>query len=230
MGGRGPARFVEVAGVAGAGKTTLTGLLCADGHFRRGGFIHARTPSHLAHVVRSLPGLLPVVAGPSVRGLGPTWRELKLMVYASRWHRVLRRRAEPGTVTLLDQGPLYAVVRLRAEAALHGDPRFERWCDRVLDVWADELAAVVWLDADDGVLLDRIHRRRGSHEAKGLPVADVGRFVQRYRALFEAVFEAISSRGGPQVLRFDTGGPPATEVAAAVRAALVGGVPGGGHG
>ncbi|MGH2630447.1 MAG: hypothetical protein ACRDHI_07805, partial [Actinomycetota bacterium] len=53
--------LVEVTGVAGAGKTTVTDLVCAGGPgFRRAEFIHTRVPGHVGHVVHAAPRVLPM--------------------------------------------------------------------------------------------------------------------------------------------------------------------------
>ena len=52
--------LVEVAGVAGSGKSTLTRSMCESSEFNEGGFIHTRLPSHLLQVARAIPRLLPI--------------------------------------------------------------------------------------------------------------------------------------------------------------------------
>jgi thymidylate kinase len=223
MSGPGRPYLVEVAGVAGAGKSTLVRLLCADGErFRRAEFIHARNPAHLAEIARSLPRLLPILARNVMPGRRLTWREVKLLVYASSWHRLLGRKATyRDTVTLLDQGPIYALVRLTANGArVTRSASFARWRDQVLDAWSGRLGAVVWLDAEDRILLDRIEGRARTHGTKDQPEA-VGRaFLARYRELFAELLDRLERRGGPPILRFDTGKTGSEQLAADVRQAL----------
>lgn len=218
--------LVEVTGVAGAGKSTLVDLLCRDAGFRRADSIHARDPGHLLHIARSIPRLLPIL----VRNLRPgprlSWADVKLLVYATGWHRVLARRAgSGGGVTLLDQGPIYALVRLTAkDARVTRSPRFRRLRDATLDAWAGRLGTVVWLDAEDAVLWRRINHRVQPHGTKGAR-AEVGRaFIVRYRELFEELLGRMQARGRPRILRFDTGATPSERIAAQVREALMAGV------
>ena len=223
MSGPGRPYLVEIVGIAGAGKSTLVRLLCADGErFRRAEFIHARNPAHLAEIARSLPRLLPILARNVMPGRRLTWREVKLLVYASSWHRLLDRKATyRDTVTLLDQGPIYALVRLSANGAqVTRSASFARWRDQVLDAWSARLGAVVWLDAEDRILLDRIDGRARTHGTKDQPEV-VGRaFLARYRELFAELLDRLERRGGPPILRFDTGGTGSEQLAADVRRAL----------
>jgi thymidylate kinase len=217
--------LVEVAGVAGAGKSTLVHLICereADCH--RADFIHARTLEHLGYMAHSLPRSAPILAG-NLRGRPRLdWAGFKLIVYATEWHRFLNRKPEyRHGVTLLDQGPIYALVRLKAKGArVTTGARFERWWDETLELWAGELGALVWLDAPDRILMDRINGRDQWHGTKG-ERDDVGqRFIARYRALFEEVLHRIEIRGGPQILRFDTSRMSSERLAAEIRPFLAG--------
>ena len=159
--------LVEIAGVAGAGKSTLARRLSrGEGDVRVGDFIHTRTPAHLRYVVHSLPRIAPILAGTLGPGPRLSWPEAKLLVYVTEWHRFLCSRAEyEGGVTLLDQGPLYALVRLKAQGKnVTGRAAFERWWNEMLEQWASHLDLVVWLDAPDAVLWERINGRDQRHD------------------------------------------------------------------
>jgi deoxyadenosine/deoxycytidine kinase len=198
--------LVEVAGVAGAGKSTLTHLLCqGEADCSRADFIHARTPEHLAYVAHSLPRLLPILIGNLRPRSRLSWAEFKLLVYVSEWHRFLNRKSEyDHGCTLLDQGPIYALVRLKAESKSASVPAFERWWNQKLELWAHQLSTIIWLDTADQVIWDRINERGQRHRTKGAPL-DVGRrFLAKYRRLFEEVLDRVSMVGGPEILRFDT--------------------------
>lgn len=221
---RGRPHLVEVTGVAGAGKSTLVELACrSDAGRRRAGFIDARNPAHLGRIAASVPRLLPVL----LRNLGPgprfTWAEVKLLAYATSWRREFRRPGYAHGVTLLDQGPVYAMVRLKALGKrATTSAAFERWWNRTVELWSHELAAVVYLDANDDVLWERINGRPQPHGTKGEPES-VGRaFIARYRRLFDEIIERLDRPGGPTILRLDTTEATPEQLAARLEPVLSG--------
>ena len=224
--GRGPATLsgderVEILGVAGAGKSTLATRLVRGAGVEMADFIHTRRPSHLLQVVRGIPRLLPVLAAGLTRPPRMSWPEWKLLVYVTRWRSVLERRTPPGTVLLFDQGPLYALVRLDAEGKpFTTRPAFERWRDEMVEGWANELSAVIFLDAPDAVLWERINERPQDHKAKGEEAHAGLRFLARYRRSFEDLLRRMEKLGGPPVFRFDTSSRTASQIAEKVEAVL----------
>ena len=219
--------LVEVTGVAGSGKSTLVRRLCEDlPQARRATFIETRDPRHLAALAGAIPATAPIL----VRNLGPgprmSWPDVKLLAYVTRWDRVLRRTPEyRHGITALDQGPLYALVRLRAQGRRVGETAaFRRWWDRSLARWAPQLGVVVVLDSDDDVLLERINRRDQAHSTKGRPADDARAFLARYRSLFDETLRRLDRTGGPTVMRFDTGGMTTDEILERVRPVIAGDV------
>ena len=55
----------------------------------------------------------------------------------------------------------------------------------MVEGWADELSVVIFLDAPDAVLWDRINERPQGHRAKGDEAKAGRRFIARYRRSFE---------------------------------------------
>jgi len=217
--------LVEITGVAGSGKSTLARHLADDSADARiAEFIHTRIPRHLAHMVLSIPRLLPILARNLVMPPRLSWADVKLLVYVAEWDRFLRARAEyRHGLTLFDQGPVYALVRLRAQGkGVTRSAAFTRWWDGALERWAGALAAVVYLDASDPVLLERIDGRAQAHATKGQPEDAARGFLERYRRLFEEALGRLDRAGGPQVVRVDSGATSADRIAADVRAALAG--------
>jgi broad-specificity NMP kinase len=207
---------VEILGVAGAGKSTVARLLGRVTGVEMAEFIHTRQPSHLLEVARALPRLLPLLLGGVARRPRISWPEVKLLVYVTRWRRFLGRRGRrPGTILLFDQGPLYALVRLKAEGKPFADRRaFETWTDEMLEGWARELGVVVWLDAPDDVLWSRINERSQGHKKKGEDVETGHDFIVRYRRCFEDVLHRMEDLDAPpQLLRFDTSTSAAEQIA-----------------
>lgn len=218
-----PPYLVEVLGPAASGKSTVTrSLRQHEPDWKIADFIDTRTPEHLRYVFQSMPRLVPILG----RGLADrprlTWREFKLLVYVTEWHRFLERKSEHRHgITLLDQGPIYALVRLRAEAGgFTGAASFTRWWDEMLERWTHRLGAIVYLDAADRVLWTRVNNRDQAHTTKGMSEAVGREFLTRYRRLFEEVLERVGASGAPEILRFDTGVTDAEPLASQIRRIL----------
>lgn len=213
--------LVEVTGPAGSGKTSLTSSLVARGQWDRAPFISARDPAQMALFVSSLPRLAPTMALNLARPPRMTWADFKLMVYATTWMRWLGRRDPvPDRVLLLDQGPVYALVRLRAKGlGVTSERVFQEWWSKMLDQWLRDLSLIVLLDAPDDILLARIDQREQNHAIKGHS-PDIGReFIRRYRELFDEVADRTRS-AEVELLRFDTGTSSTGEIAASVADAI----------
>jgi adenylate kinase family enzyme len=223
-GRRGPASAgalrVEVLGVAGSGKTTLARALRSDHDTVQADFIHTRIPRHLAELFRSVPRLLPILADGLVRRPRISWREVKLLAYATRWRSFVG--APPGTaVVVFDQGPLYAIVRLAAEGKpFTRRPSFARWRTATLRDCRTQIDVVVWLDAPDEVLWRRINERNQAHATKGGDAASGYRFLGRYRVAFELLAGELDVAGGPTIVRLDTGARSPDRIADGVRVLL----------
>lgn len=212
--------LVEVTGVAGSGKSTLARLLADGPDARLAGFIHTRDPRHLGVAIRTVPRLLPLLARNVVTPPRLSWADTKLLAYVTGWHRVVRGYG-PG-MTVFDQGPVYALVRLRAQGrGVMRTAAFARWWDQELERWSGELSAVVYLDAEDPVLLERIGGRAQAHVAKGQPQDVARRFLERYRGLLGETLGRLERLGGPKVVRLDSGVTSAERLAAELAPVLV---------
>ena len=207
--------LLEVAGVAGAGKSTLARAICeGDPRCRRAEFIRTRTPGHVREVVLALPRTIPVLVDSLARPR-LSWPEFKLLAYVTRWQRLLERRPSyRDRVAVLDQGPLYALVRLRTQKPeLWTRPRARRWWAGLLEGWLSAFDGLVGLVAPDEVRWGRINDRSQSHATKGLSFEEAVAFLGRYRALFADILDRAEAAGRPLVLRFDTSVTSPTEIA-----------------
>ena len=211
--------LVEVTGIAGSGKSTVTSLLI-EADYTPAKFISARDPEQITLFLRSLPQIAGLIAENVKHPPRMTWADFKLVVYVSSWDDYLNREAPDGTL-IFDQGPLYALVRLRAKGlGVAKTPAFAEWWSRMLGKWLDTMSLVVWLDADDDVLLGRVNQRDRSHDLKGVHLQRAKEFIHLYRTLFTEVEAEINRRGNPAIHRIDTGHSTAEEAANEVIAAV----------
>ncbi len=208
---------VELAGPAGAGKTTVARALVRSLPGARLG----SPPGRLA-TIRSVVTTAPVLlASRSLAAPGRWWSEAELrsVGYLLAWQHELRD-AVAGEPLLLDHGPVFRLAMLVAgqpQALRH--PVFGPWWWRTATTWGRLLDMVVVLDAPTDDLIARIEARPREHRVRGADPREVERFVDAYRVAFDQVLRVVSHEGTP-VVRVDTAAPPEV-VADAVRARLL---------
>jgi shikimate kinase len=202
-----PGTWVEIVGVAGSGKSTLTDTLTTCGvPWHVADSLQTRRPAHWPYVLDALPAVARM-GWLGVRALSPlTWDEAKFVIYVSEWERYLRvQHVSEHRATVLDQGPLFALARLLwTEKPLTRTRTFEAWVEEMLDGWSRALAAIVWLDAPEDVLIGRINGRAQQHEVKGASASAAADLLRRHRAAYDRLFTVVERLGRPEVLSFDT--------------------------
>lgn len=202
---------VELVGVAGTGKSTLTRSLCSEGAVCAE-TLHTRQLRHWPYVARAALPVAALTAAGGARPRRPGWEELKFALYASSWDRYLRDTAPagPGRLVILDQGPVFALARiLWGDSRMAATHRFDLWLDRTLRRWSSTLDAILWLDAPDAVILPRIDGRAQAHEVKGATADRAQDVLARHRAAYARVRQALETIGSPRIVDIDTstGGP-----------------------
>ncbi|MGH7792928.1 MAG: AAA family ATPase, partial [Thermodesulfobacteriota bacterium] len=176
--------IVELVGLAGAGKTTLSRALSRrDEKIRVAADLQLRKREHIPIFVGQFPFVLSLFLRQCRSDRWFTWDEMKAMVYLKRWPRVLRQQAMHGDTTiLLDHGPIFKLATLNA----FGPERlktlaFEHWWHSVFEQWASTLDIVVWLNAPDKILVERINGRNQRHAVKGKSEREAHQFLLRYQ-------------------------------------------------
>ena len=203
--------IVEIVGAGGCrekhhheGLGRALPAVQGDFRLRTGRFV----PAFVGRAILSLPRRL--LRG----GTKLPWEVLKMMVYLENLHRILSEHASrDGGVILLDQGPVYALTYLR-EFGFEGiqDPGLNLWWKWMLDCWSSTLDVIVWVDAQDRVLLQRILQRKKAHRVKGQSAPEVFAFLAHYRAAYEEVIHELAPQGAPGVWRFATDEQPVEQI------------------
>jgi thymidylate kinase len=197
--------IVEIVGPAGAGKTTvLSALNRCDEHIHPiYGFRNKRyIPCYAHHAAL----LLPFIMRQAGAGIRYSPRELNRMIRLKAAHQILQNHTiKDGLVAVLDQGPVYTLTVLAgfgSDNTKH--PVFRDWWEDTLKEGATTLDMVVWLDAPDEVLLERIQAREKQHRIKDKSRQEAVDFLARYRAVYQQVMAKMTRAAGTRVLRYDT--------------------------
>ena len=197
---------VELVGVAGAGKSSLSRALSrSNGRFVEGEILEIRRLRHVPFFLINAAYLLPnlIQLFPTSRRI--TRKELKMMVYLRGWHRVVKQQSSDAKVLVLDHGPVFKLTWLRdyGPGNLRSRGLKEFW-DEMLGRWATRLDLLIWLDAPDATLLNRIHSRTSWHLVKDMSEQEGLRFLARYRRSYEEVISKLDAISGPKVVRLNS--------------------------
>jgi len=198
---------MELVGLAGTGKTTLSRALSRRSEkIQVGAEIELRKLKHIPVFVRNTPLLLPIILHRSRYSRSFTWEEIKYLVYLKGWPHVLEQQAaHSGGALLLDHGPVFKLATLNAFGPEYlKTERIEAWWNNMFKQWASTVDIVIWLDAPDSVLEQRINSRNQRHAVKGKTEEEVLQFLARYRVSYEEILAKLMTDRGPALFRFDT--------------------------
>jgi hypothetical protein len=202
-------RVVEIIGPAGAGKTTLFKALSDyPDQIRLSDFPNVRrvtdAPFFIRYGLQLIPSLFRLYRRTSRQ---MSRREFAWMSILKGWPFVLQRAIKKNSqVIVLDQGPVYLLAEMRefGPEYLKSEDAEKFWRELYCQ-WAATLDMIVWLDAADIYLLERIRTRDDDHVVKNEAAPIVFEFLERYRRAYDYVLSKLEScTGGPRVLRFNT--------------------------
>jgi hypothetical protein len=63
---------------------------------------------------------------------------------------------------------------------------------------------IIWLNAPDTTLVERINARNQRHTVKGKSAQEATDYLIRYRTSYEQMLANLTTHGGPTLLQFDT--------------------------
>lgn len=198
---------MELVGPAGAGKTELSRALSRrDKKIHISADLELRRVDHVPIFVGNVLPLLPVLLHEYPQGRWFTWDEIKAMVYLRGWTRVLQRKTSSnGRIIILDHGPVFKLAKLVAfRPERLKSKRFRNWWNEMLKKWAFALDMVIWLDASDTDLVERINARDQRHVVKGRSEREISVFLARYRTSYAQVLAKLEAYGRPALHHFDT--------------------------
>jgi shikimate kinase len=200
-----PLLVVELMGPAGAGKTTLLRAL-SQRHENIQPDIRLSKIRNMPFFIGNTFSLLPTYLRLYRHSRWFNRRETRSMVYLKAWLHVLGQQASNhDQVTLLDHGPIYrlAVLREFGPEITTSSP-YQRWWAGLLHQWTATLDIVIWLDAPNDTLLERIRARDHRHAIKEKGEQEAYEYLTHYRAALEQIMAESLTDGQITVLRFDT--------------------------
>jgi deoxyadenosine/deoxycytidine kinase len=202
-------RVVEIIGPAGAGKTTLCQALNNNQErIRLCDFPDVRKIVDIPFYIWYGLSLVPIflrLYQPGSRQL--TRREFAWMTILLGWSSVLQKELKKcNQVIILDQGPIYLLAEMREFGPEYlKSKNSEKLWQKLYFRWATTLDMIVWLDATDANLLDRIRARTQDHVMKNESPLTTFEFLVRYRKMYDHVLsELMANTFDLRVLRFDT--------------------------
>lgn len=212
---------MELLGPAGSGKTSLLAALRDRGLSIRDG-VRPCDVSCAPLAARSALRLPPGYVARAVRATrrsdawwGPR-DSLRSMVYLEHWLRAWRDPAASARgIVMYDHGPLFRLGTLWT----WGPPRtarFVEWWETMRSAWAERLSLVIWLDAPNRVLLDRIRRRDRWHPCRELPDPQASAWLSAYRSALRRALEPSGAASRSDLMTFDTEAAGTEAIAAAV--------------
>lgn len=202
---------VELAGPAGAGKTTISQIL---GRIHKTvtikvfPFVHQRVDRlfFAKQAILLTPDLVRLwVHKNGSRFLTP--RELAWMAILNGWHRFLRQPTVGShNVWLIDQGPIFLFSELytNGPGVLNGKSA-ERWWERVFRAWSQTIDILVWLDASNEDLIQRIHLRDKWHRVKEKDELESIAYLNNIRSNYKKIITRLRDDGGHyRLIEIDT--------------------------
>lgn len=198
--------IVELVGLAGAGKTTLSRTLSQHSEsILLDDDLTLKNRKHILIFAKNALSLLRPILHQRQINRPFTWDEIKAMVYLNAWPPYLKRRATCGNTLLLDHGPVFKLAMLNAFGPKSlKDREFDKWWSDMFQQWASTLDMVIWLTAPDSILLERINARNQRHTIKGKPEEESLDFLMRYQRSYEQILTKLTACAGLRLLRFDT--------------------------
>ncbi len=195
---------VELLGPAGAGKSTL--LRCLAGRDRSirvdlGVWTLPRPLLFLGAVQR-----LTTILGLFRAARSFVWEEGKFVIkLRALYHQLQLLRFTGCRAVVFDEGPVFALSWLCADAhhaATNGG--LASWWPKAVTRWARAVDMVVFLDAPNPVLAQRIRARSHSHPVKDKSDAEIAEYLERHRVAYARVLSDLQGQDGLTVLSFHT--------------------------
>ena len=197
---------VELVGPAASGKSSLIGSLTQSNEgFTVGAAPRRRRIWDVVNFVGNAVLMLPIFLGQYRNDRWFTWEEIKDLVFLKGWHHAFRHQAAHGSITLVENSPIFKLTRLHAfgpENML--GQSFDGWWASMFKQWGNTVDTIIWLDAPDDILIARVHARGRWHRIMGMSGKEANEFLARYRQSYEKILPEFTVKYGTRLIRLDT--------------------------
>lgn len=198
-----PIAIWEMVGISGAGKTTLRQRLCQYNEriqFR----IPPTKSSYLSFIVKHTFLWLPIYFRNGLRARFFTRKEIAMMGYLETWIPYLQMQTlTKGIVVLLDPGSIYWISELQNHSSdFTRSQQYKQWMEKKILQWSNAIDVIIWLDAPDELLFERVLMRDEWHEAKEQSKEKNFERFARERKSFKQIIAMRKKLSRPRVFSF----------------------------
>ena len=219
--------LISIVGPAGAGKTTLAAFLAQQPDVRVHTWLpNFRDPKYFLFYTRNTIEMLPTLAKAYLHknGYSMALEDVAWMVGLNGWHRLLRRYKSQPIVMLLEEGPVVHMAYIRMFGSqLFRNAVLDNWWQRMYRHWANTLDAVIFLDASDLTLINRVRARNSPHGIKTKPDAEAIQQIRDYRDNYIYLLSMLMAESiNLKIIKINTDQKTPEQVCAEVQSLLFG--------
>lgn len=217
---------IEIAGPAGSGKSTLTRALVA-GNCK---FVKIEPPQ--PNEIRDLPFFLnnffpalpEFISLPGEGNRKLSKREFAWWMIVNGWSKNISTLPNGGLKSyIFDQGPLFLITSLYdfGPSSMHSSAFSKKW-EPLFAKWADVLDMIVFLDAPNECLLNRINSREKEHVIKDAKQEVAYEFLDRWRDAYHDVMHVFSTQPrSPRIMMVDTEKIPLNRICRLIKMEII---------
>jgi deoxyadenosine/deoxycytidine kinase len=132
--------------------------------------------------------------------------EIRSMAYLECWLPYLKSEAiKQNIIAILDPGSVYWLSNLRDfDAEITRGPQFQEWWEAMHQRWTNALDAIIWLDAPDEMLYNRVVQRDEWHEVQKQSQDVAISSFARYRDWYGKIIKAVASQRKIKIYTYRT--------------------------